>query len=93
MASGVPAIPARAYADSALSDIGLPQGDIPLALLSFNVGVEIGQLIFIGCVLCVLALARRIKLPSVIEGHALTAVTFAIGSVAAFWLIERLDQF
>jgi hydrogenase/urease accessory protein HupE len=78
---------------SALSDIGLPQGDIPLALLSFNVGVEIGQLIFIGCVLCVLALARRIKLPSVIEAHALTAVTFAIGSVAAFWLIERLDQF
>jgi hydrogenase/urease accessory protein HupE len=78
---------------SALSDIGLPQGDIPLALLSFNVGVEIGQLIFIGCVLCVLALARRIKLPSVIESHALTAVTFAIGSVAAFWLIERLEQF
>jgi HupE / UreJ protein len=37
---------------SALSDIGLPQGDIPLALLSFNVGVEIGQLVFIGCVLC-----------------------------------------
>ena len=33
---------------SALTDIGLPQGDIPLALLSFNVGVEIGQLIFIG---------------------------------------------
>jgi hypothetical protein len=55
--------------------------------------LEIGQLIFIGCVLCVLALATRIKLPSVIEGHALTAVTFAIGSVAAFWLIERLGQF
>ena len=39
---------------SALTDIGLPQGDIPLALLSFNVGVEIGQLIFIGVVLAAL---------------------------------------
>lgn len=36
---------------SALSDIGLPRGDIPLALFAFNVGVEIGQLMFIGLVL------------------------------------------
>ena len=78
---------------SALKDIGLPQGDIPLALLSFNVGVEIGQLIFIGCVLGVLALVKRIKLPSVIERHASAVATYAIGSVAAFWLIERVGQF
>jgi hydrogenase/urease accessory protein HupE len=36
---------------SALIDIGLPQGDIPLALLTFNVGVEVGQLAFIALVL------------------------------------------
>ena len=35
----------------ALSEIGLPQGDIPLALLFFNVGVEVGQLLFIAAVL------------------------------------------
>jgi hypothetical protein len=78
---------------SALKEIGLPQSDIPLALLTFNLGVEIGQLIFIGCVLGVLALAKYIKLPSAIERYASTAVTYAIGSVAAFWLIERLEQF
>src|SRR5262249_30693553 len=48
---------------SALTDVGLPQGDIPLALFSFNVGVEIGQLTFIGFVLGLLACARRIDLP------------------------------
>jgi hydrogenase/urease accessory protein HupE len=78
---------------SALKDIGLPQGDMPLALLTFNIGVEIGQLIFIGCVLGVLACVRRINLPSVIERHALAAMSYAIGSVAAFWLIERLVAF
>ena len=41
---------------SALSEIGLPRGDIPLALFTFNVGVEIGQLIFIAAVLTMLAL-------------------------------------
>ena len=39
--------------------VGLPQGDIPLALFAFNVGVELGQLVFIGFVLSVLTLARR----------------------------------
>jgi hydrogenase/urease accessory protein HupE len=78
---------------SALADIGLPQGDIPLALLSFNVGVEIGQLIFIGCVVGVLACARRIKFPPAVERRALPAASYAIGGVAAFWFIDRLAGF
>lgn len=78
---------------SALADIGLPQGDIPLALFAFNIGVEIGQLIFIGLVLAVLACVKRIDLPPVLERHALPAATYAIGSVAAFWFIERLAGF
>ena len=50
----------------ALSEIGLPQGHIPLALLSFNVGVEAGQLLFIGAVLSVVALTRGLdRLPAV----------------------------
>jgi hypothetical protein len=45
--------------DSAsLIDIGLPQGDVPLALLTFNVGVEIGQLAFITMVLSVIRVAE-----------------------------------
>ena len=78
---------------SALIDIGLPQGDIPLALFSFNVGVEIGQLIFIGAVLGVLAYARRIGIPAMITRGALPVASYAIGGVAAFWFVERLAGF
>jgi hydrogenase/urease accessory protein HupE len=77
----------------ALIDIGLPQNDIPLALFSFNVGVEVGQLIFIGAVLAVPAAAKRIDFPPTIEQHALSAATYAIGTMAAFWFIERLAAF
>jgi hydrogenase/urease accessory protein HupE len=77
----------------ALIDIGLPPGDIPLALFSFNVGVEAGQLIFIGAVFAALAAARRIDFPSVVERHALSVATYAIGTMAAFWFIERLAGF
>jgi hydrogenase/urease accessory protein HupE len=78
---------------SALAEIGLPQKDIPLALFAFNVGVEIGQLIFIAIVLGALACARRIKFPPVFERYASTGATYAIGIVAAFWFIERLAGF
>jgi hydrogenase/urease accessory protein HupE len=78
---------------SALTDIGLPQGDIPLALFSFNVGVEVGQLIFIGAVLAVLALAKRIHFAPAVERHAPAATAYAIGTMAAFWFIERLAGF
>jgi hypothetical protein len=78
---------------SALVDIGLPQGDIPLALFSVNVGVEVGQLIFIGAVLAVLAAAKRIDFPPTIERYASSAATYAIGTMAAFWFIERPAAF
>jgi HupE / UreJ protein len=75
----------------ALSEIGLPEGQIPLALLFFNVGVEIGQLLFIATVLCVLALVRRIR-PSRPRWTGLAA-PYAIGSIAMFWVIERVASF
>jgi hydrogenase/urease accessory protein HupE len=78
---------------SALTDIGLPRGDVPLALFSFNVGVELGQLAFIGVVLSVLTLAKRIRLASVIGHRALPAATYVIGILAAFWFFERLAGF
>ena len=78
---------------SALTDIGLPKGDIPLALFSFNVGVELGQLAFIGAVLSVLTLAKRIRLASAIGHRALPAATYVIGMLAAFWFFERLAGF
>lgn len=72
----------------ALGDIGLPQGDIPLALLFFNVGVELGQLAFIAVLLTLVALLRRlIALPRT----APIAAAYGIGTIATFWVFERLN--
>jgi hydrogenase/urease accessory protein HupE len=78
---------------SALTDIGLPQGDIPLALFAFNVGVETGQLIFIAVILAALQCARWMKLPVLVERNARTVATYAIGIMAGYWFIERLAGF
>jgi hydrogenase/urease accessory protein HupE len=78
---------------SALADIGLPQGDIPLALFAFNVGVECGQLAFVAAVLSVVALARQVGLGRHMERYAPRIAPYAIGSLAAFWFFERLARF
>jgi hydrogenase/urease accessory protein HupE len=72
----------------ALAEVGLPQNDIPLALLVFNLGVEAGQLAFIAVVLALSALIRRTK----ITFPRLTPLVppYAIGSVAMFWVIQRV---
>jgi hydrogenase/urease accessory protein HupE len=78
----------------ALSQIGLPQHDIPLALLCFNVGVEVGQLLFITAVFAVVDVARqitrRVALP--LPVWAWRVLPYAIGSAAAFWFIQRLTN-
>lgn len=78
---------------SALSEIGLPGDDIPLALLAFNVGVELGQLLFIGTVLTVAALVRRLHVLDRLCSSAVRLAPFAIGSFAAFWFVERVAAF
>lgn len=75
----------------ALSEIGLPQTDIPLALLFFNVGVEAGQLIFVALVLAVQILIKRFTVKSPVWVNQLPA--YAIGSLAAFWFIQRTFTF
>src|SRR5262245_19230449 len=77
----------------ALTGIGLPQVDVPLALFAFNVGVESGQLAFIAVVLGVLALATRVTLPRSLTQAALPVASYAIGALAAFWFVERLAGF
>jgi hydrogenase/urease accessory protein HupE len=73
----------------ALEDLGLPQDDIPLALFCFNLGVEIGQLMFVAAILMTVAALRRIfDVPQ----KAIVASAYAIGIVAAFWTIERLQS-
>jgi hypothetical protein len=78
---------------SALTEVGLPRGDIPLALFAFNVGVELGQLMFIAAALTLLAVARRFNLSAVAGRRALHATTYGIGALAGFWFIERLAGF
>lgn len=78
---------------SALIDIGLPQGDIPLALFAFNVGVEIGQVAFIAAVLGVIRLSKLVPLPAIAENRLRTAASYGIGTTAAFWFVERLAGF
>jgi hypothetical protein len=77
----------------ALTAVGLPQGDVPLALFAFNAGVELGQLAFIAVVLGAFALARRIDLSPATGGQGLRAASYAIGILAAFWFFERLAGF
>jgi hydrogenase/urease accessory protein HupE len=78
---------------SALMDIGLPQGDIPLALFAFNVGVETGQLIFIAAVLGALWCAKGMGFPAFVGRYARPIATYAIGIMAGYWFIERLSGF
>jgi len=75
----------------ALNEIGLPQSAIPLALFTFNVGVEIGQLLFIAAIFVLYAIAKRIQ-PTPPE-WAWRIPTYAIGGVAAYWMIERFVGF
>jgi hypothetical protein len=75
----------------ALSEVGLPAGHIPVALLFFNLGVEIGQLLFIATMLCLFVLVRRIRMAC--PRWARLAAPYAIGSVAMFWVIERVAAF
>ena len=74
-----------------LADIGLPSGAAPQALLLFNVGVEIGQLIFIAVVLAAWAgwraLTRRTSWTP--QTWTATAPAYAIGGLSAYWFIER----
>jgi hydrogenase/urease accessory protein HupE len=80
---------------SALNEVGLPQSAIPLALLFFNIGVEVGQLLFIASVFVLLALARRARdglgvRPQVWMPYL---APYAIGGMAMFWVIQRIAAF
>jgi hydrogenase/urease accessory protein HupE len=75
----------------ALSEIGLPQGQIPLALLFFNIGVELGQLVFVVAALSLIVLIRRMRFD--FPGWAARVPPYAIGSLAMFWVIQRIGAF
>ena len=79
----------------ALNAVGLPQTAIPVALLFFNVGVELGQLLFIAAISSVMGLARWLVRRAVIPQPtwAWRIAPYSIGGVAAFWMIQRVAAF
>jgi hydrogenase/urease accessory protein HupE len=73
---------------SGLAEIGLPQGEIPLALLCFNVGVELGQIAFVALMLLAARALRKVahRWPRLVE----LAPAYVVGSLGAFWTIQRV---
>jgi hypothetical protein len=72
---------------SGLTAIGLPQAEIPLAPLLFNVGVELGQLLF---VLLILGLERSFRTLEIRWPRFVEALPgYAVGSLGAYWTIQR----
>lgn len=74
-----------------LAEIGLPSKDFASALLFFNIGVEIGQLLFISVIVLFMGLLQKIKYINICRLEH--AISYVIGSVAVFWCIERLMVF
>ncbi len=74
----------------ALAQIGMPDHAVPLALFFFNLGVEFGQLIFVAAVALVITLARRTRIR---PQRGRLVLPYVIGSVAMFWVIERISAF
>ena len=83
----------------ALSEIGLPAGDIPAALFAFNLGIELGQLAFVATVLAAGVAMRRVEAAVsrpetrssiLIRNAGALAPAYLIGCLAAFWTFERI---
>ncbi|MEZ5821641.1 MAG: HupE/UreJ family protein [Xanthobacteraceae bacterium] len=75
----------------ALKEIGLPANETPLALLTFNVGVETGQLIFVAAILLILRAISTLFDP--LTATPLRAVAYLIGTVSMVWFISRAAAF
>ena len=73
---------------SGLSTTGLPPSEIPLALLLFNVGVEIGQISFVALVFAILFAFRRIEISWPLWVRRIPG--YAVGALGAFWTIDRI---
>jgi hypothetical protein len=76
---------------SGLTTLGLPHAEIPLALLLFNVGVEIGQVFFIALIIALERAFRtlEIKWPRPVE----MLPAYAVGSLGAYWTMQRMMMF
>lgn len=77
----------------ALAEVGLPENAIPLALLFFNIGVEIGQVLFILAVLALYQIARKLVNGNFELNRLEPIPVYFIGGVASYWVFERITGF
>ena len=80
---------------SALREVGLPTGELATALLSFNVGVELGQLSFILVVVALLWVVHKVRkedlhLNFMLYGRTRLYAGYVLGVPAAFWFVQRM---
>ena len=87
---------------SVLSEIGLPQTEVPAALLFFNVGVELGQILFVAALIGLVAVLSRLDISTQPETnqtgaqfapHFARPIAYVVGGLAAYWTIERIAGF
>lgn len=76
-----------------LRDVGLPAGEIPLALLAFNLGIEVGQVLLIGLLLLLASVLRGIAGARLHRLPAMALLAYPMGTVAAYWLWSRTTFF
>ena len=76
----------------ALAEVGVPEDAIVLSLLFFNIGVELGQLIFVASIVFVAYVLQQLKYNDVVE-RLKTLIVYGMGSISTFWLIERTLSF
>jgi len=77
----------------ALAEVGLPENSIPLALLFFNIGVEIGQVLFIVVVLAIYRVLSKLLAGRFDLARLAPVQAYAIGGLASYWLFERVSGF
>jgi hypothetical protein len=79
----------------ALTEIGLPRQAIATALIFFNLGVEIGQLLFISIAVSMFAAVQKIMQGITVRqvSWPKALVSYAIGSIAFFWVVQRIAAF
>lgn len=79
-----------------LQAIGLPQAEIPSALLFFNLGVELGQIVFVCAAASIVYAGNYVPFQRLLGHHpgmVRTSATYITGTIAGFWFVERLARF
>lgn len=70
-----------------LQEIGLPSGDVVGALFAFNIGIELGQIVFVAIVAGLLYLLQRSSIP--IYQHVKSAIILVMGGISVYWCLDR----